>query len=236
MWRPQRLPSAPVDVLEDYTGHVDPNGPAARRTLDAVSITKISVGPMDNNAYLLVCRQTNEALLIDAANDPERLSDLAGHDSPRPTLRTIVTTHQHGDHWQALGAVAGAYGANTAAHPEDAGVLPVPPDFLVEHGDTLRVGEVELSVIHLRGHTPGSIALLYRDPSGHPHLFTGDSLFPGGPGKTSSPENFTSLMNDLESRVFGELPDDTWVYPGHGDDTTLGAERPHLAEWRTRGW
>ena len=225
-----------MDVVEDYTGHVDPNGPAARRTLDALTITKISVGPMDNNAYLLVCRRSGDALLIDAASDPERLADLIGHDAERPRLKTVVTTHQHPDHWQALGAVAGANGSNTAAHPLDAEPLPVPPDFLVEHGDTLEVGESTLEIIHLRGHTPGSIAVLYRDPAGHPHLFTGDSLFPGGPGRTTNPQDFTSLLGDLESRVFGELPDDTWVYPGHGDDTTLGTERPKLGEWRERGW
>ncbi|PRY42225.1 MBL fold metallo-hydrolase [Umezawaea tangerina] len=225
-----------MDVQEDYTGHVEPGGPAARRTLGALTITKISVGPMDNNAYLLVCRATNEALLIDAAADPERLSDLVGHDQERPRLKTIVTTHQHGDHWQALGAVAGANGADTVAHALDAGPLPVPPDQLVEHGDTVAVGEVPLTVIHLRGHTPGSIALLYRDPDGHPHLFTGDSLFPGGVGKTSSPENFTSLLDDVTSRIFAELPDDTWFYPGHGDDSTLGEQRGHLDEWRSRGW
>jgi glyoxylase-like metal-dependent hydrolase (beta-lactamase superfamily II) len=232
----RRARVAIVDVVEEYTGHVEPGGPAARRTLDALTITKISVGPMDNNAYLLVCRGTQEALLVDAANDPERLSDLIGHDDNRPTLRTIVTTHQHPDHWQALGAVAGAYGANTIAHELDAGPLPVPPDRFVAHGDTVPVGDCELEVIHLRGHTPGSIALLYRDPSGHGHLFTGDSLFPGGVGKTQSPENFTSLLNDVTSRVFDPLPDDTWFYPGHGDDSTLGEERSKLGEWRERGW
>jgi len=225
-----------VDVVEEYTGHVEPNGPAARRTLEALTITKISVGPMDNNAYLLVCRRTGDALLIDAAADPERLADLLGHDPERPRLKTIVTTHQHPDHWQALGAVAGANGSNTAAHPLDAAPLPVPPDFLIEHGATLEVGDSTLEIIHLRGHTPGSVAVLYRDPAGHPHLFTGDSLFPGGPGRTTNPQDFTSLMDDLESRVFGELPDDTWVYPGHGDDTTLGTERSKLGEWRARGW
>jgi len=225
-----------VDVLENYTGHVDPGGPAARRTLDALTITKISVGPMDNNAYLLVCRSTNEALLIDAANDHERLSDLLGHTPDRPRLRTIVTTHQHADHWQALGALAGAHGSNTVAHELDAAVLPVPPDVLVDHGDTINVGEVPLSIIHLRGHTPGSIAVLYDDPAGHPHLFTGDSLFPGGVGKTTSTDNFASLINDVEDRLFAVLPDDTWFYPGHGDDSTLGKERPSLAEWRARGW
>jgi glyoxylase-like metal-dependent hydrolase (beta-lactamase superfamily II) len=225
-----------VNVVEEYTGHVEPGGDAARRTLPALTITKLSVGPMDNNAYLLVCRESNEALLIDAANDPGRISDLIGHGPDRPTLRTVVTTHQHGDHWQALGAVAGAHGANTAAHVLDADPLPIPPDFLVEHGDTVSVGDCTLEVIHLRGHTPGSIALLYRDPVGPAHLFTGDSLFPGGIGRTTSPEAFTSLINDVESRIFDVLPDDTWFYPGHGDDSTLGAERPKLKEWRERGW
>jgi glyoxylase-like metal-dependent hydrolase (beta-lactamase superfamily II) len=228
-----------VEIVEEYTGHVDPapNGKAARRALDALSITKLSVGPMDNNAYLLVCNATNEALLIDAANDPDRLSDLIGAGPTRPTLRTIVTTHQHQDHWQALGATAGAFGANTVAHPADAGPLPVPPDVLVEHGDTIPVGECVLEVIHLRGHTPGSIALLYRDPAGHPHLFTGDSLFPGGIGNTQKdPERFTTLINDVSDRIFDVLPDDTWFYPGHGDDSTLGEQRPHLKEWRERGW
>ncbi|SES25061.1 MBL fold metallo-hydrolase [Lentzea albida] len=225
-----------MDVLENYTGHVDPEGPAARRTLDALTITKISVGPMDNNAYLLVCRSTNEALLIDAANDHERLSDLLGHAPDRPGLRTIVTTHQHADHWQALGPLAEANGSTTVAHELDAAVLPVQPDVLVDHGDTINVGEVPLSIIHLRGHTPGSIAVLYDDPNGHPHLFTGDSLFPGGVGKTTSADNFASLINDVEDRLFAVLPDDTWFYPGHGDDSTLGKERPALAEWRARGW
>ncbi|GAA0228605.1 MBL fold metallo-hydrolase [Saccharothrix mutabilis subsp. mutabilis] len=225
-----------VDVLEDYTGHVTPNGPATRRTLGDLTITKISVGPMDNNAYLLVCRATNEALLIDAAADPTRISDLVGHSTERPRLKTIVTTHRHQDHWGALGAVAGANGSNTVAHELDASVLPIPPDQLVTHGDTVMVGQVPLSVIHLRGHTPGSIALLYRSPVDGAHLFTGDSLFPGGVGKTTSPEDFTSLFTDVKERVFDVLPDDTWFYPGHGDDSTLGRERPHLEEWRTRGW
>ena len=225
-----------MEILDDYDGAVQPGGPAQRRTLDALTIAKISVGPMDNNAYLLVCRSTGEALLIDAANEAERLMDLLGHGPDRPTLRTIVTTHRHTDHWQALGAVAGATGARTVAHPADAPDLPVPPDRLVGHGATVDVGRVTLDVIHLRGHTPGSIALLHRDADGTPHLFTGDSLFPGGPGKTWAPGDFTSLMNDLESRIFGQLPDSTWFYPGHGRDSILAAERPHLEEWRARGW
>ncbi|GAA1207435.1 MBL fold metallo-hydrolase [Pseudonocardia alaniniphila] len=224
-----------MDVLDSYSGHTDPGGAAIRRDLDALSITKLSVGPMDNNAYLLVCRATNEALLIDAANEPDRLADLVGASSTRPELQHLVTTHRHADHWQALGAVAGMFQTRQIAHPLDAPELPIPMDELVEQGDTVRFGEIELEVVHLRGHTPGSIALVYRGAD-HPHIFTGDSLFPGGPGKTAGPAEFTSLINDLEERVFGPLPDETWVYPGHGDDTTLGRERPHLGEWRERGW
>jgi glyoxylase-like metal-dependent hydrolase (beta-lactamase superfamily II) len=218
--------------MTDYTGDVRVGGPADRRELPALTIDKLAVGPMDNNAYLLRCRATGDALLIDAANEPERLLELVG-DAP---LRTVVTTHRHGDHWQGLAAVVEATGARAVAHPLDAPELPVPVPDPVNHGGVVTVGEVGLQVIHLRGHTPGSIALLYSDPDGTPHLFTGDSLFPGGPGKTVTPETFGSLMDDLEARVFGELPDSTWFYPGHGKDSTLGAERPSLPDWRTRGW
>jgi glyoxylase-like metal-dependent hydrolase (beta-lactamase superfamily II) len=219
-----------------YTGDVSVGGPADTRELPGLTITKVSVGPMDNDAYLLRCTSTGEQLLIDAANDADTLLALIG-DTP---LTMIVTTHQHGDHWQALQAVQQATGAKTAAHPEDAGPLPVTPTDLVRHGDTISVGDAELSVIHLRGHTPGSIALCYDAAgqlAGEPHLFTGDSLFPGGPGNTQGDaKRFTQLMDDLEERVFAPLPDPTWVYPGHGGDTTLGTERPHLGEWRARGW
>ncbi|MDT7619392.1 MAG: hypothetical protein QOG57_6229 [Pseudonocardiales bacterium] len=224
-----------MDVLDEYTGHTDPGGAATRRTLDALTITKVSVGEYDNNAYLLVCRATGDALLVDAAAEPDRLMDVIGHGDNRPQLRTIVTTHRHPDHWQALGAVAGMCEPVTVAHPADAPELPIPADLLVDHGDTVRVGELDLEVIHLRGHTPGSIALLYRGED-RPHLFTGDSLFPGGVGKTWSPEDFVSLVDDVQHRIFDELPDDTWFYPGHGDDSTIGAQRPSVPEWRSRGW
>jgi len=218
--------------MSDYTGAVTPGGPAQTRELPALTITKVSVGPFDNNAYLLRCTATGEALLIDAANDADRLLEVIG-DAP---VKTVVTTHQHGDHWQALVDVVEATGARTVAHPADAGALPVPVTDPVEDGGTVTVGEVTLEAIHLVGHTPGSVALLYRDPDGHPHLFTGDCLFPGGPGKTTSPTDFTSLMDGLEAKVFNRLPDDTWFYPGHGNDSTLGAERASIPEWRARGW
>ena len=130
----------------------------------------------------------------------------------------------------------GATGARTYAHPDDADGIPVTTDVPLRGGDTLAFGDIELGVIHLVGHTPGSIALLYDDPEGAPHLFTGDSLFPGGVGRTTSPESFTSLYGDVVSKLFDVLPDETRVYPGHGFDTVLGAERPHLEEWRQRGW
>jgi glyoxylase-like metal-dependent hydrolase (beta-lactamase superfamily II) len=216
-----------------YTGDVTPGGPADVRELPAVTITKVSVGPMDNNAYLLTCRETGERLLIDAANDADTLLELIGDGD----LARVVTTHRHQDHWQALGAVVAATGARTAAGREDAPAIPVATDDLLDDGDDVQFGHLRLRAIHLVGHTPGSVALLLEDQDGSPHLFTGDCLFPGGPGATQGDAGrFTSLMDGLEEKVFGTLPDDTWVYPGHGKDTTLGAERGSVQEWRARGW
>ncbi|MFC7978356.1 MBL fold metallo-hydrolase [Streptomyces cinereoruber] len=215
-----------------YSGVVKVGGPADVHELADLMISKVAVGPMDNNAYLLRCRATGEQLLIDAANDAGTLLTLIGDDG----VGAVVTTHRHGDHWQALAEVVAATGARTYAGAYDAEGIPVATDVPVEDGDTIRVGRVELTARRLVGHTPGSIALVYDDPHGHPHVFTGDCLFPGGPGRTTNPEEFDSLMGDLETKVFGVLPDETWVYPGHGNDTTLGAERPHLAEWHARGW
>lgn len=222
-------------VDDTYTGHVE-SQTAARRLLPGVSIIKMSVGPMDNNAYLVTCAQTGESLLIDAANDPDLLVELVRDQAPK--LALIVTTHQHFDHWQALAAVAETTGAPTAAHELDAEALPIPPERLLAGGNVLSLGELTFDVIHLRGHTPGSVALALR-PAGERtavQLFSGDCLFPGGVGKTWEPGAFEQLLDDVETRVFGAYGDDTVVYPGHGDDTTLGAERPHLAQWRERGW
>ncbi|MFI5101702.1 MAG: MBL fold metallo-hydrolase [Actinomycetes bacterium] len=215
-----------------YTGKVRPGGPADVRELTQLIVSKISVGPMDNEAYLLRCRVTGEQLLVDAANEPDRLLDLVGPDG----LVGVVTTHRHGDHWQALADVVKATGARTFAHPLDAPEIPVETDVFLEDGDRLRFGAIELTAIHLVGHTPGSVALVYDDPEGFPHVFTGDCLFPGGVGRTTNPEEFGSLLAGVTEKIFGTLPDETWVYPGHGDDTTLGVERPHLAEWAERGW
>jgi glyoxylase-like metal-dependent hydrolase (beta-lactamase superfamily II) len=215
-----------------YTGSVSPGGPPDVRELSTLRITKLSVGMMDNNAYLLQCTQTGEQLLIDAAEEADRLLDLIGDSG----LSTVVTTHRHADHWQALAEVVAATGARSIAHEADAGALPV-PSVTIKDDAEVRVGAVPLSVIHLVGHTPGSIALLYHDPGGTPHLFTGDSLFPGGVGATfGNAAAFESLIGDVSTKIFDRLPDETWFYPGHGRDSTLGAERPSLPEWRTRGW
>ena len=194
-----------------------------------LEMTKVSVGPMDNNAYLLRCTDTGDQVLIDAANEADRLLSLIGDSG----LAAVITTHRHADHWQALAEVVAATGARAVAHPDDAVALPVEVDTVVE-GDTIPVGTCTLEVIHLVGHTPGSIALLYRDRG---WLFTGDSLFPGGVGNTfGDAGNFRSLIHDVETKLFDRLPDETVVYPGHGADTTLGRERPALPEWHARGW
>ncbi|OII62407.1 Zn-dependent hydrolase [Streptomyces sp. CC53] len=216
-----------------YSGVVKVGGPADVHELQDLIVSKVAVGPMDNNAYLLRCRATDEQLLIDAAAEPHTLLSLIGDDG----IASVVTTHRHHDHWGALAEVVAATGARTYAGRYDAEGVAVPTDVLVEDGDTVRVGRVELTARHLAGHTPGSIALVFDDPHGHPHVFTGDCLFPGGVGNTwNDPEAFRSLLHDVETKLFGALPDETWVYPGHGSDTTLGTERPHLAEWRARGW
>src|ERR1700742_5231888 len=163
-------------VDDNYTGHVDP-GKAARRTLPGVTIVKASVGPMDNNAYLVTCSATGETLLIDPANDADVLIDRVQRHAPKLSL--IVTSHQHFDPWQALQAVAAATGAPTASHEIDAEPLPVKPDRLLVIGDTVQIGELTFDVIHLRGHTPGSVALALGGAATGDvtHLFAGDCLF-----------------------------------------------------------
>ncbi|MFT4189196.1 MAG: MBL fold metallo-hydrolase [Aeromicrobium sp.] len=215
-----------------YTGTVEVGGPAEVRDAGDLEITKFAVGDLANNVYLLRCVLTGERMLIDAADDAERiLAELDG-----APLARIVTTHWHPDHWNALAAVKEATGAETLASPVDAEHIHVPTDQHVAAGARVRVGSCELEVVEIAGHTPGSIALAYDDPDGIVHLFTGDSLFPGGVGKTWAEEDFATLIDEVETKIFGRFPDDTHFYPGHGNDSTLGAERPHLPEWRERGW
>ena len=225
-------------MTDTYTGAVRPGGPPDVRELGDLVITKVAVDPkMSNNCYLLQCRSTGEQLLVDAADDATTLLPLIGADG----LTAIVTTHQHWDHHRALAEVVAATGAEVLVGAPDAEAVTeqtgVPVTRTLADGDTVSVGACSLSVIAIAGHTPGSVALVYEDPAGHPHLFTGDSLFPGGVGNTfGSSEAFEQLIEDVSTKVFGRLPDETWFYPGHGGDSTLGTERPHLEEWRARGW
>ena len=220
-----------------YTGLVVQDGPADVRELPGLRITKVCTPPFTNNCYLLRCTTPGptegDTLLIDAAGNAPLLLELLGDGR----LVGIVQTHGHWDHQQALAEVVAATGAPVLAHAADSADLPVPVDRMLTDGDEITVGACAVSVIHLVGHTPGSVAVLYRGEEQRPHVFVGDSLFPGGIGNTEKdPVRFAALLGDVEAKMFGQLPDQTWVYPGHGADTTLGAERPSLAQWRERGW
>nr|WP_156485568.1 MBL fold metallo-hydrolase [Tsukamurella pseudospumae] len=198
------------------------------------TINQISVGGMDNNVYL-VSDSAGRALLVDAANEADRILDFARDTG---AVELIVTTHRHLDHWYALAEVREGLGVPAVAGVNDAAGIDAPTDRTLSDGEVLTVGRLVFDVIELVGHTPGSIALALRPEfDGAPvHLFTGDSLFPGGVGKTGSPEDFGSLLTDVTAKLFDRYDDDTVVHPGHGKGTTLGAERPHLQEWRERGW
>ena len=209
--------------------------------LQNITIRSVSVGTMDNNVYLLTGKESGAQVLIDAADDVPAIEHLLAEgaaDAAVPArLELVITTHSHWDHVRALAPIVAATGAPTAAGTEDIPDIEVPTVDALEHGDVRSFPDFALEAIKLRGHTPGSVALLYRDPAGPAHLFTGDSLFPGGVGNTQKdPERFASLWNDVFERIFEYLPDDTVVHPGHGAGTTLGAERPHLQEWKQRGW
>ncbi|NNG41132.1 MBL fold metallo-hydrolase [Flexivirga sp. ID2601S] len=225
-----------MTTADPYDGNVTPGDAPAGRDLGVARLTKLSVSGMHNNVYLLTDAATGESLLVDAANDWPAIAAMI--DADGGTVTQIATTHRHADHTGALAEAVAATGARTLAGADDAGELPVPVDVPLSDGDTVQVGGLTLDVIHLRGHTPGSIALAITDADGRRHLLTGDSLFPGGVGATDhyDYQSFPQLIDDVERRIFGRYDDSTWIYPGHGNDTTLGAERPQLQEWRARGW
>ncbi len=222
-----------------YDGNVSPGGPAQSFETSALSVTKVAVGPMNNNAYLLRDRGTGETLLIDAANEAERILEIS-----EGRIDKILTTHCHADHWLALEEVVRSTGATTYAAEPEVPEIDVPTDVLLREGDRIQLGDVCLDVRFIRGHRGSyldhvstSAAIVYADPDGSHHVFPGDCLFPGGVGNTCGDgDAFATLLHDVTVQLFDALPDTTRVYPGHGGDTTLGAERPSLAEWASRGW
>ncbi len=220
-----------------YDGRVVPGAAPQVRDIGTATISKVAVGSMSNNAYLIRDAATGDALLIDAAADWPVIADLIRSADVREVVG-VLTTHRHWDHVGALPDAVQETGAPTYAGADDADELPVPVDHRLTDGDTVRIGDLVATATHVRGHTPGSIVLSVTDASGDAHLFTGDTLFPGGVGATNryDYQSFSQLIDDVEERLFGRFGDATWVYPGHGDDTTLGAERPSLPEWRKRGW
>ena len=214
-------------VSESYTGHVE-SGTAAVRRLPGATIIKASVGPMDNNAYLVTCTNTGKTLLIDAANEHELLLDLCR----TLGVRTVLETHGHWDHIQAIPEMRDA-GYSVGVTAADAAMLPS-YDEILEHDTVIEVGDLRLRTIHTPGHTAGSMCFKVE---GKPLLFSGDTLFPGGPGNTKlEGGDFTTIIRSIDDLLFAPLDADTIVMPGHGLDTTIGAERPSLDEWVDRGW
>lgn len=213
-------------------GHVEPEGPWLDLHEGDLHLRKLSVGEMDNNVYVVRCAATDSALLVDAADNAARLREALTDSEPM----AVVQTHGHWDHVRAWEDLAADPGLPVWGHTDDQELFPAPVDRALVDGDVLEVGTLVVTVHHVPGHTPGSLLYSVRG-DGPVHLLSGDSLFPGGPGNTwGDAEKFDQLMTGLELEIFGRFDDDTWVHPGHGDDTTLGAERPHLGEWRERGW
>jgi glyoxylase-like metal-dependent hydrolase (beta-lactamase superfamily II) len=194
----------------------------------AVEVHRFVVGPVENNVYVVRCRRSGQAALIDAANEHERLLAVA----TRLGVTSVLETHGHWDHIQAVAQVREA-GIDVWVRAEDAGQLPG-YDHLLEDDDVLRVGDLRVRTIHTPGHTPGSISFAVE---GTPLLFTGDTLFPGGPGNTTfDGGDFATIITSIEERFFRAMGDATIIWPGHGAPSTLGVERPHLDEWVARGW
>jgi len=192
-----------------------------------VRIDRYVVGPFVNNVFVVRCTSTGEAVLLDAADEHDLLLEV----SRATGVRRVLTTHGHWDHIQAVTAMRDA-GIDVGVAEADASMLPS-YDFVIPDGEIYRVGDLRLRSIHTPGHTPGSTSFLLE---GHPVLFSGDTLFPGGPGNTSFPDaSFEQIIESIDRRLL-TLPPDTIVMPGHGLDTTIGTERPHLQEWIDRGW
>ena len=190
-----------------------------------IRIEKIELGPFGTNAYILVCRDTGESVVVDAPADAGKILELLKGTSPR----YILITHNHMDHTGALSELKSALDLPVAAHADDAGSLPVSADQLLNDGDVISFGDIKLSVLHTPGHTPGSVCFLTAN-----YLIAGDTIFPGGPGRTGSPADFKRILDSLTGKIF-VLPDDTRVFPGHGNSTILGKERQSFAAFSEQG-
>jgi glyoxylase-like metal-dependent hydrolase (beta-lactamase superfamily II) len=194
---------------------------------DAIRVAKLPVGDLDNNAYVVACAATGKGVIIDAAAEPQTILEAA----TGVEVQMILTTHGHSDHLQALDPVREALAVPWALHLSDVGIAERRPDVPLAHGDEIEVGDIAIHVLHTPGHTPGSVSFVLE-----PIIFSGDTLFPGGPGATRwDYSSFGEIMDSVEAQLMRH-PDPTLVHPGHGASTTLGQERPHLAEWRERGW
>lgn len=182
---------------------------------DSIQIERLSLGPFGTNSYLLICQKTGASVIVDAPGDAEKVLKLLEGTHPK----YILMTHNHMDHVDALAALKSALNVPLAAHEDDAGGLPVKPEQFLNDGDTISFGEIQLKVLHTPGHTPGSLCFLTGS-----YLISGDTIFPGGPGKTWSPDDFKKIVESLRNKIF-TLPDETQVYPGHGDATVLKKEK-----------
>lgn len=182
---------------------------------DSIRIERLSLGPFGTNTYLLICQKTGDSVIVDAPGEADKVLKRLEGTQPR----YILMTHNHMDHVDALAALKSALNVPLAAHAEDAGGLPVKPEQLLSNGDTISFGEIQLKVLHTPGHTPGSLCFL----TGR-YLISGDTIFPGGPGKTWSPADFKKIVESLTNKIF-TLPDDTEIYPGHGDAAVLRNEK-----------
>jgi hydroxyacylglutathione hydrolase len=191
---------------------------------DNIQIEKLELGPFGTNAYVLVCRATRDSVLVDTPAEANTIMERLKGTNPR----YILITHNHTDHLGAYSELRARLGVPVAAHPLDAGRLPSPPDILLNDGDTISFGKIELKVLHTPGHTPGSLCFL----TGR-YLISGDTIFPHGPGKTRSPADLRQIIESITKKVF-VLPDDTQVYPGHGDSTVLKKEKEEFAAFSSR--
>jgi hydroxyacylglutathione hydrolase len=190
----------------------------------AVTIIRLELGPFGTNAYIVVCQATLDSVVVDVPGEADEIVKQLANTNPK----YILITHNHFDHIMALDELKAKLKVPVAVHPQDAVRLPSPPDIELNDGDTVEVGKLKLKVLHTPGHTPGGLCFL----TGR-YLISGDTIFPGGPGKTGTPADFKQILKSIETRLF-VLPDDTEVYPGHGDAAVLGKEKKEFATFASK--